>query len=276
MNSKIIFGIAILICIVAGCNSSMSEDKVYKASELKSGEKIGDFTIAEVNTDDNVLNLRFEGETVVEGLMMFEQSPTMISVNASTLSGKIEFNGSTIDLSEYKTVSFINYQELATYIPEDWREESMTDDWQLKAEKNNKINVKVKIKDIVFDSEAPNTISATIIEVIAFDGNESPAPVKTVKVNNLKAKFDMVILSTDGGWNRFYDADGIEYMFFDDGNEQVHNVFSGIEPNNPDNKFSNRWYELEYKTVFQDFYDGGTGNTEKREVKIITSITESK
>lgn len=276
MRRTIFFATTLLFAMMVGCNNPEAVEKVYKAEDLKKGEKFGDFTLNEVNTVDDVLRLNFDGEIIVEGLMMFEQSPTMISVNASTLSGKIEFNGSTIDLSEYKTVSFINYQELATYIPEDWREESMTDDWQLKAEKNNKINVKVKIKDIVFDSEAPNTISATIIEVIAFDGNESPAPVKTVKVNNLKAKFDMVILSTDGGWNRFYDADGIEYMFFDDGNEQVHNVFSGIEPNNPDNKFSNRWYELEYKTVFQDFYDGGTGNTEKREVKIITSITESK
>lgn len=271
LHFLVIIGLA---SIIFGCKNS-ENDKVINAGDLKTGEKLGDLTLSGVNKESDVLTLEFSDEIEVEGLMIFDQSPTMISIDKSVLKGKVDFNGKTIDLSGYETVSFTNYEELAKYIPLEWREESMTDDWQLKAEKNKKVKVKLKINNIIFNSECPFPVSANITEVLAFDGETSPKAVSATESKKIKAKLDMIVLASDGGWSQFTDEYGQTYMFFDDGNEQLHENIKDINPNSTDHKYKNIWFDIEYKTISHPFYDGGTGNTENRDVEVITFISVS-
>lgn len=88
----------------------------------------------------------------------------------------------------------------------------------------------------------------------------------------IKAKFEMVSLGSDGAWYSFTDEKNKDYLFFDDGNQQVHNMFSDAEPNTSSKKYENIWFEVEYISKTLQFYDGGEGKNVDRNVEIITSI----
>ena len=129
---------------------------------------------------------------------------------------------------------------------------------------------------LFFASCSGNTETKTNEEATeTTETNTEQAEVQEVKNTSgkIKAKLDMIALGTGGGIAIFIDESGVKYNFFDDGNKQLHETITDFEPNSPDHGYQDMWFDIEYKTVTKEFYDGGTGKVEKREVVVITTIT---
>jgi len=89
----------------------------------------------------------------------------------------------------------------------------------------------------------------------------------------IRAQFNGIVLGSDGGHIMFRGDDGNEYDFFDDGNQQVHNVFADVDPSNPnDMTHLDEWYNITYKQTTKSFYDGGSGQNVDRDVLVIITI----
>lgn len=83
----------------------------------------------------------------------------------------------------------------------------------------------------------------------------------------IKAKFDAVYTNSSGAIFTFIDENGKRFDFYDFGDKSKGMEFThGLQPNNHDPKFDNIWFEVTYTTGLKEFYDGGTGKTEEREV----------
>ncbi|MBN2891713.1 MAG: hypothetical protein JXL97_07590 [Bacteroidales bacterium] len=92
-------------------------------------------------------------------------------------------------------------------------------------------------------------------------------------VIKLKAEFNGIYLGSGGSGILFNGEDGKRYDFYDDGNDEVHEVFSDVEIGNPnDTKHYGEWYNITYKTTTIERYDGGTGKYYDDEVLVIVSI----
>jgi hypothetical protein len=272
MKLSSLFLLSLTFClIISACNNPNKtiEEKRLNASDLAKGDKVDNLTISKIYIYDDFLDIKFADEIEIEGSMGFELSPTGITIDYQLLKSKIINNENTIDFSEYKTIYILNYEEIAKYIPLEWRATSTTDEWQLKDDMNRKINLKLKIKDIAFTNDGPFSFTANMSELISFNGNENPVPVINDEIKNTQAKLNLIALSTDGAWYYFIDENENEIRFFDDGNQQVHNFFDDIELNTSDHKFKKKWLLIEYKNL----YDKSTGEYAFRAVDVLTSVT---
>ncbi|MDD4150235.1 MAG: hypothetical protein PHE33_09420 [Bacteroidales bacterium] len=273
MKNIIIILIGIIVLVVSCDNIKTTDSEiVIDANELKVGANLGDLKISNIEIDSSYIVLKFSNEIEVEGLMIFDVSPTMISIKHPLLNDKINVNGTELDLSNYDMISFTNYENIQKFIPLDWKSKSTSDYWNVKDEFNEKINIKVKINNISFCNDEMYNLTANIVEVTSFDNNIKPEIVTNPELKNISARLNMVALSTDGAWAIFNDDDGNSYKFFDDGNVKLHQTLNNIELNVSDHKYKNILFDIEYKTVSHPFYDGGSGETVFRNVEIITSI----
>lgn len=89
----------------------------------------------------------------------------------------------------------------------------------------------------------------------------------------LRAKFDGIYLGSDGAIITFKGEDGNDYEFYDDGNQQVRDIFDDVDPTNIENqKHIGEWYNLKYKTKTIERYNGASGEYYDDEVLVILSI----
>ena len=121
-----------------------------------------------------------------------------------------------------------------------------------------------------------NSDSTKIENIEDIENGENTEVVEDVSVNSettiIKVKFEMVYLATDGAWYSFVDENEKDYSFFDDGNQQVRDMFSDVKPNAYADQYANIWFEVEYQTQTLKHYDGSIAEYVNRDVEVITSI----
>jgi hypothetical protein len=104
--------------------------------------------------------------------------------------------------------------------------------------------------------------------------------VKTeIKSENLltaKVKFNGVYLSSDGGIYSFTTDKGENIDVFDRTEipQTLKDMTAGIQPNQQDPKFENKWYKIEYKMVEIELYDGYEDKNITKQVPQIVTIKE--
>ena len=135
-----------------------------------------------------------------------------------------------------------------------------------KKEKNE--NVKDE-KSNVADSAIQNTDAKSTI-------------VEENKIKTLKTKFEKIIATSDGVIFIFSDESDKEIEFYTVKKENGGGgaIPSGMEftrnmmPDKIYPEYENKWFELEYKKLMKEFFDGGLNETVKREVPVIISLKE--
>lgn len=195
---SIIFIIA--ISFLFACNSSDKSNNteetssdILKFSDIKVGDKLDGITVSETLGDEYSHIINFSGEYVVEGKISFSPAPSIFYIGKTLISQKIDFDGNVIDLAKEGLCVF-NSEEIKKYIPADYLGKS-TDGWMLKDEYDQKLNIKVIMTDIIFETATPFRLGGTVTKVISFNGNDNPKPAdeqtvaeenKIIKIGDIK------------------------------------------------------------------------------------------
>ncbi len=239
-------------------------EKTQKIDELKAGDKIGKLIVKEVTSKNGDYTIMFKDEIIIEKTLIYYTSPHRLAIGNDLLSGELEIMGKTIDLSIYNYLFFENYEILDKLISSD-----MLDGEKLKGEYIDKIPLKVIVNGITLKTDGG--FKGHINSILEFNGQRDPKP-KIAETKKLKVKFDRVVLGSGGGYTQFIDKTEKSYIFFDDGNKDLHAFFDGIKLNDENHKYKNTWFDIEYQIQSNGFFDGSTGNTVNRDVEVITSI----
>ncbi|MBN2663906.1 MAG: hypothetical protein JXR68_09685 [Bacteroidales bacterium] len=127
------------------------------------------------------------------------------------------------------------------------------------------------------NSDNSDNVDSSFNTVVDIDDNsnlnQSSSDVQSIQI---KAQFNGLVLGTRGAVMIFKDQNGKEYIFNDDGNQQVHNLFSDVNPTDPnDTKHQGEWYDISYKKETIQQYDGGSGDYVDVDALFIVSIQEA-
>jgi hypothetical protein len=108
------------------------------------------------------------------------------------------------------------------------------------------------------------------------DGDITSDEVEEQKnVDSFIGSFNMLVPATDGTWFLFYDNEGNEYKFYDNGDcPLARDLFFSVYPMDKDHQYQSTEFYVEYQTKEVEFYNKADGGSEMREVEVIINIEE--
>lgn len=166
-----------------------SEEDTIQFTNIKSGDKLGLLTVAESSADEYGMVLKFSDEIEVNGTLYMEQGPPAFFIQTDLLEGKIKSDHFTTDLSNLGGI-MVSFDKIEKLIPDDWKVDG-TDYYYLKEEINGKRNVKVILKNIVYESNTPFQLAGDIVKIVEFDGKKLADQATKSQANNV-LKFEHI------------------------------------------------------------------------------------